>query len=102
MKVFLFGAICSPACAIYALKSIAKNFWTEDIYDAAECLSTNCYVDDLLHSISTEEEATKTISDWRTIYANGHLRQHKFTSNSTSVMKSIPDIERQEAKSQDL
>ena len=24
MKVFLFGAICSPACANYALKSIAK------------------------------------------------------------------------------
>ena len=102
MKVFLFGAICSPACANYALKSIAKDFRTEENYEAAECLSTNCYVDDLLHSMSTEEEAIKTISDSRAICAKGHLRLHKFTSNSKSVMKSIPNTERQEAKSQEL
>ena len=100
--MFLFGAIYSPACANYALKSIAKDFRTEENYEAAECLSTNCYVDDLLHSMSTEEEAIKTISDSRAICAKGHLRLHKFTSNSKSVMKSIPNTERQEAKSQEM
>ena len=102
MKVFLFGETYSPACANYALKSIAKYFRTEGNYEASECVSTNCYVDDLLHSTSTEEEAIKTIFDSRTIGAKGHLRLHKFTSNSKSVMKSITNTGRQEAKSQEL
>ena len=97
MKVFLFGAICSPICANYASKSIAEDFRTEYNYEAAECLSTNCYVYDLLHCMSTEEEAIKTISD-----SKGHLRLHKFTSNSRCVMKSIPHTERLEAKSPEL
>ena len=91
----VFGAICSPACANYALKSIAKDFRAEESYEAAECLSTNCSVYDLLHSTSTEEESIKTISDLRAICAKGHLRLHKFTSNSKYVMKSIPNTERQ-------
>ena len=52
--------------------------------------------------MSTEEEAIKTISDSRAICAKGHLRLHKFTSNSKSVMKSIPNTDRQEATSQEL
>ena len=61
-----------------------------------------CYADDLLHCTSTEVEAIKTVSDSRAICTKGHLHLHKFTSNSKSVMKSIPNTERQEAKSQEL
>ena len=63
-------------------------------YEGAACLSTNCYVDDLLHCTPTEEEAIKNISDLHAICAKGHLRIHEFTSNNNSVMKSIPDTER--------
>ena len=47
MEVFLFSAI-------YALQSIANDFRTAEDYETAECLSTNCYVDDLLHSTPSE------------------------------------------------
>ena len=93
MKVFLFGAVCSPACANYGLQRIAADYRTDDNSNAADFITTNFYFDDGLCSTESEEEAIKLIRDARDICNKGNLRLHKFVSNCTPVLESIPQTE---------
>ena len=102
MKVFLFGVICSPACANYGLQRIAADYRTDDNSNAADFITTNFYVDDGLCSTESEEEAIKLIRDARDIYNKGNLCLHKFVSNCTPVLESIPQTEIAEQLVHDL
>lgn len=55
MKVHVFGGVWSPACAAYALRRTFKEYGEE--YGAAVMKTAkNFYVDDLLHSVDSEQQ----------------------------------------------
>ena len=102
MKVHLFGAVSSPACANFGLKRLAADYRSEDTMEAADFIRDNFYVDDGLFSCETVEEAVKILNDARAICKKGNLRLHKFISNNKVVLSSIPTSELAEKKVQDL
>ena len=93
MKVHLFGAVSSPACANFALKQLAKDHQHLG-KEASEFLRRDFYVDDGLKSESTVESMKKLIHQAVSICGKGNLRLHKIISNSPEVMESIPESER--------
>ena len=89
MRVHLFGASSSPACANYGLKQIAN-----DSPGAAHFVRRNFYVDDRLTSVDSIDKAKNLITQTREMCAKGNLRVHKFVSNSIKVLESVPCSER--------
>jgi len=103
MTVHLFGATSSPGCANYALKQTADDYEKVHGTDAANFLRNDVYVDDGLKSVTSIEEAAKRIKDVKQMCQKGGFNLHKFTSNNTDVIKSIPEADRADGvKSIDL
>lgn len=103
MVVHLFGATSSPSCANFALRRCAKDnkeLFSQQVFDTI----MNCfYVDDLLTSVASEEEAITLCNDLRTICAKGGFHLTKWISNSRAVLAAIPEEERaREVKDLDL
>ena len=59
MNMHVFGATSSPGCSNYALKKTSTDY--KDVYgfQASEILQLNFYVEDLLKSFKSEEQAIK-------------------------------------------
>ena len=94
MKVHIFGAKSSPACANFALKQLAKDNQSETSDMVYNFITRDFYVDDGLHSSSTVEEAVELSQGAREVCQKGNIRLHKFASNSREVMEAIPMSER--------
>ena len=62
----------------------------------------NFYVDDMLKSFSTEEEAVKISSSIKEALAEGGFNLRKFLSNSKRVLQAIAEPDRKEIKSLEL
>ena len=63
MKVYLFGAVCSPSCANFALRKTAQDNESKYPTEVTEAVFNNFYVDDYLASrAKNEEEAISVIS----------------------------------------
>ncbi|KAI4902936.1 hypothetical protein NFI96_019343, partial [Prochilodus magdalenae] len=92
MKVHLFGAVSSPGCANYGLKQLAKEHSLTHP-QAAQFIARDFYVDDGVSSFESEEEAIQLAKEARELCAKGGLRLHKFVSNNSAVLQSIPSSE---------
>ncbi|XP_062698812.1 uncharacterized protein LOC109398619 [Aedes albopictus] len=68
MKVMTFGATCSPSCAQYVKNNNAQRF-QEQYPRAAEAIVKEHYVDDMLSSEETEEDAVKLAKEVRELEA---------------------------------
>ena len=97
MKVFLFCAVCSPVCANYGLPKIAADCRTDDNF-----ITTNFYVDDGLCSTESEKEDIQLIRDAGNVCNKDNLRLHRFVSNYTPVLESVPQTEIAEQLVHDL
>ena len=97
MTTHVFGGSSSPSCSNYALRKTAMG--NEELYgkDVATVLERNFYVDDMLKSFPTAEEAITVIQQVKDICSNGGFNLTKFISNYTAVLKSIPDDSRRVA-----
>ena len=74
MIVHIFGAKDSPACANYALKRVAEDN-REDYSEAAyDTVMRNFYVDDLLKSVKSQEEAIKLSKELISMMQRGAFR----------------------------
>ena len=95
MKVHLFGAVCSPSIANYALRHIAYTIPDDTLLHPAikETILKNFYVDDCLRSVDSEESAIRLITDLKSTCASGGFNLTKFTCNNNNVMKTIPRVE---------
>lgn len=86
-----------------ALKRTAEDGEERCGVRAAETLRKNFYVDDVLKSVSTEDEAIELIQDVKKMCANGGFNLTTFVSNSRRVMMSVPPEDRaKEVKGLDL
>ena len=94
LKVHLFGAVSSSACANFGLKRAADDGETEFGKKVADFIRNDFYMDDGLISVPSEEEAILIAYDSINLCAKAGLRLHKFTSNRRSVLEKIPESER--------
>ncbi|XP_013386926.1 uncharacterized protein LOC106156278 [Lingula anatina] len=94
MTSHIFGAISSPACALYGLRKLAEDYQDEYSPDVIAFLKNDFYVDDGLKSIESSEEAIRLVRETRELLNKGNLRLHKLVSNNREVMNTIPMSER--------
>ena len=90
MTVHLFGGVWSPSCAAFALRRTADDNEAKFNTDTVLAVKENFYVDDLLKSFQSEEDAVLMTN----LLAKGGLRLTKWISSSRKVLESIPTFER--------
>ena len=93
MKVYLYGAVCSPSCANFALRKTAEDNESKYPTGVTEAVS-NFYVDDCLASRANEEEAISLISQLSELLQKGGFNITKWVSNSGRVLQTIPQADR--------
>jgi len=88
LTVHLFGATSSPSVASYALRRTAS----DNLHFSKETRSAvqrNFYVDDLLCSVETDEEAVKLLPEIRSLLKTGGFELSKFATNSKVLYDEI-------------
>ncbi|XP_053698906.1 uncharacterized protein LOC128745862 [Sabethes cyaneus] len=100
MQVVTFGATCSPSTAIFVLNENASRFGKE-YPTAVDAIHHRLYVDDMLTSVDTEEEAITLASEVRYIHQQGGFYMRNWVSNSSVVLKSLDENPKHE-KSMDM
>lgn len=88
VAVMTFGAACSPSCAHYVKNQNAERFEKQHPR-AVECIKYEHYVDDMLASVETEEEAIKLATEVRSIHSQGGFEIRNWLSNSSNVVESL-------------
>ena len=88
-----FGNSSSPFCAQYVLQSHSKSNAAE-YPQAAETIENSMYVDDVLDSRETVEEARELQKQLSTVSKNGGFDLRKWSSNQPSALVDIPAAER--------
>ena len=93
MNVHIFGAASSPGCANFGLKQIASDNEAKYGSVVVQFIHRNFYVDDGLKAVPTPELAIDLIKRAQAVCSEGKIHLHKFVSNSTEVVKSLPTSE---------
>ena len=94
MTVHLFGATSSPGCANFALKTTANQYESVCEKEAADFVRKDFYVHEGLKSLLTVQRAKSLISSTRLLSEKGSFYLHKFTSNNSEVLNSVPPEDR--------
>ena len=94
MKVYLFGAVCSPSCANFALRKTAEDNESKYPTGVTEAVFNNFYVDDCLAFRANKEEAIILISQLSELLQKGGFHITKWVSNSDRVLQTIPEADR--------
>ena len=103
MCAHVFGGFLYGACSNYALKRTVKENEKKYGTGTAPTLRENFYVDDLLKSVNSEDDAIKLIKNVRSMCNEGGFNLTKFISNSKKVLHSIPEtFRRNDVKDKDL
>ena len=86
----IFGATCSPCCAIFALHRCAADL-SDRFPDVYEAVLNNFYIDDFIMSFATAEAARRLASNLRTVLQHGGFRLTKFVSNNPASLTALPE-----------
>ena len=79
----IFGANCSPCCAIFVLRKCAADHSTQ-FSEVDQAVRKNFYMDDLIKSCPNASEARRLTEDLRNVLMRGGFRLTKFLSNKVS------------------
>ena len=90
MTVHLFGAASSPSCACFSVKQATEMFASEYSTQVVEAVKNGFYVDDLLISLSSEEEARSLALDVTNMLAKAGFTLTKWLSNMEEVLANFP------------
>ncbi|XP_062541039.1 uncharacterized protein LOC134209075 [Armigeres subalbatus] len=88
MRVMTFGACCSPSSAQFVKNMNAERF-RERSPAAYEAITKSHYVDDMLISVDSEEEAIQLANEVKNINAAGGFEIRNWISNSTLVLATL-------------
>ncbi|XP_058816425.1 uncharacterized protein LOC131679707 [Topomyia yanbarensis] len=88
MQVMTFGACCSPSTAQYVKNKHAK-LYENEFPAAVHAIVKQHYVDDMLISVETEEEAISLVHDIKMIHQEGGFEMRNWLSNSSTVLLSL-------------
>lgn len=100
MCIMTFGACCSPSTAQYVKNLNAERFCGQ-YPEAVDAIIKRHYVDDMLVSVETEEEAIRTAQQVKYIHSQGGFEIRNWISNSPAVLQSLGE-EDTETKNLDL
>ena len=85
----IFGANCSPSCALYVFNHCAKEK-SQQFPEALKAVRKHFYMDDYIQSHATEENACKAVLETKHCLQTGGFRLTKLVSNSSLVLNQIP------------
>ncbi|XP_058467108.1 uncharacterized protein LOC131440034 [Malaya genurostris] len=88
MDVATFGSTCSPTSAQY-IKNLNAQEFAHKYPRAADVIMKSHYVDDLLDSFRTIQEAVEVINEVKLVHSLGGFEIRNFRSNSVKVLKEI-------------
>ena len=91
MAAQVFGRVSSPSCSNHALKKTASDNLNNYGEYGASILRWNFYVDDMLKSFSSIEEAIRITGEVKELCKEGGFNFTKFSSNNLDVLKTIQD-----------
>lgn len=77
-----FGATSSPSCASYALRRTAEDNREHFRPEVIDTILKNLYMDDLLKSVPTVQEAVQLIADVKSVCQRGGFHLSKWATNS--------------------
>lgn len=97
MDVMIFGATCAPSISQF-IKNLNATKYENDFPKAATSIKENHYVDDLLDSVDTPQEAIELISDVSYIHRKAGFNIRNWMSNDKSVLKSSSTTKTLDAK----
>ncbi|XP_058457587.1 uncharacterized protein LOC131434654 [Malaya genurostris] len=95
MQVMTFGASCSPSCAQFVKNTNAERF-AKNFPAAVNAIINDHYVDDMLSSVETEQEAIELAISVRYIHAQGGFEIRGWRSNSSHVMDALNEQRKNE------
>ena len=93
-RVHLFGNSCSPALAHAGLQYTTLHPEAAIHPEAVCCITRNIYVDDLLASCRSTDEAITNLETIREIFQRYNIRLCKIVSNRSEVINHFPESER--------
>lgn len=88
MQVVTFGATCSPYQAQHVKNENAQRYATNSPL-AVKIIQIYHYVDDMLASFDSEEEAIATVRQVKEIHRQGNFNIRNWRSNSTAVLEAM-------------
>ena len=94
MCVYLFGTVCSPGCANFALKQTAVDFKDNFDQNTVDVINNCFYVDDCLASSPSVKEAERLLKEVSELLMKGGFKITKWVSNSREVIKTVPKPDR--------
>ena len=94
MTVHLFGAISSPSSAAFCLKQTALQYGDGYSERACKVVDNNFYVDDLLLSCPTVEDAQQVVAEVKEMLRKAGFQLTKWLSNHNDVVSSFPNEEK--------
>ncbi|XP_028404019.1 uncharacterized protein LOC114526634 [Dendronephthya gigantea] len=94
MNVHIFGAKDSPSIANFALRKTAEDNSSDFSQSAVDAVKKDFYVDDLLKSLPSEQQAIELSSEMIDLLRRGGFRLTKFMSSSKKVLAAVPELER--------
>ena len=89
----VFGNSGSPTVAIYTTKSNAEDQKAEFPL-GADTIINSTIVDDNMDSVETIEEGKQLVKELKALYASCGMNVHKWLSNKTEVIETVPREER--------
>ena len=90
---FVFGAKCSPTCAIYALRKCADDNVNTHPH-IRDIVYNNFYMDNFFESTDSIEEALRLYQDLRAVLKLGGFNLTKWTSTSKDILDEIAENHR--------
>lgn len=91
MTVHLFGAVLSPSVACFALRRTADDNCIDFLPEVIEAVKGNFYMDDLLKSLASVEDAVSMVKQLISICTRGGFTLTQWVSHSREVLKNLPE-----------
>ncbi|XP_058816417.1 uncharacterized protein LOC131679698 [Topomyia yanbarensis] len=91
VQVMTFGACCSPSTAQHVKNTNAKRF-EQEYPEAVDAIIKQHYVDDMLVSTETEEEAVKLAQNVKKIHEQAGFEIRNWISNSGTVIATLKEV----------
>ncbi|XP_058817345.1 uncharacterized protein LOC131680649 [Topomyia yanbarensis] len=88
MQVMTFGACCSPCSAQFVKNHNAERF-AKDYPEAVNAIIKSTYVDDMLCSVDTEDEAVRLAQEVYFVHKQGGFEIRNWMSNSPRVLAAL-------------
>ena len=95
----IFGATCSPSCAIFVPQKFANDHKQEHP-EAYTSIMQQFYMDDFMQTYPSEEEAQRSVKEMKTVLHSGGINLKKFLSDKPAAIESLLEEDNAKLKAQ--